>query len=360
MANEQKPQLRIGIIGAGIGGNHIKGYAQVKEAEVVAICDLNQERAQKTARDNGLNLDNVQIFADHREMLEKGDVDAVSVGVPNTLHRDISVSCMDAGKHVLCEKPLAMNVGEAQDIADAASRNNVKCMVGQVMRFRADSQFVKNRVLEGDLGRVYYARSGMLRKRGIPGYGGWFTTKAMSGGGPLIDIGVHMLDLAWWLCGCPKPLTVSGSTWAEFGPKGKGLGNWMNDQWKGRKPEGTFDVEDLAMGLIRFEGGITINLEVSWALNSRKDANWCQIFGAEGGAEWGENTAIFKDAGDIQTVVAPTLPKSEEWPGEMQHFVNSILNDTTPDPDATQGVTMIKMLSGLYESAALGREIEIK
>lgn len=351
-------KVRVGIIGAGIGANHVKGYAQVKEAEVVAICDINTERAQKLAEDNGLK--NVQIFSDFREMLEKGNVDAVSAGVPNTLHRDISVACMDAGKHVLCEKPLAMNVTEAQDIAAAAARNNVKCMVGQVMRFRADSQFIKHRVLDGDLGKVYYARSGWLRKRGIPGYGGWFTTKAMSGGGPLIDIGVHMLDLAWWLIGCPKPLTVSGSTFAEFGPRGKGLGGWMNDQWKGRKPEGTFDVEDLAVGLIRFEGGLTINLEVSWAINNRTDASWCQIFGNDGGAEWGENTGIFTDKGDIQTTLNPSLPASEEWPGEMQHFINSILNDTTPDPDATQGVTMIKMLSGLYESAALGREIEIK
>ncbi len=351
-------KVRVGIIGAGIGANHVKGYAQVKEAEVVAICDINTERAQKLAHDHGLQ--NVQIFSDFREMLEKGGVDAVSAGVPNTLHRDISVACMDAGKHVLCEKPLAMNVAEAQDIADAAARNNVKCMVGQVMRFRPDSQFIKQRVLDGDLGEIYYARSGMLRKRGIPGYGGWFTTKAMSGGGPLIDIGVHMLDLAWWLIGCPKPLTVSGSTFAEFGPRGKGLGNWMNDQWKGRKPEGTFDVEDLAVGLIRFEGGLTINLEVSWALHNRQDTSWCQIFGNDGGAEWGDNTGIFLDKGDIQTTLSPKLPASEEWPGETGHFIRSILNDTTPDPDATQGVTMIKMLSGLYESAALGHEIEIK
>ena len=355
MANEK---VRVGVIGAGIGNNHIRGLKEVKQAEIVGICDLNTARAQEVADAQGLK--NVQIFSNYHEMLDS--VDAVTIGLPNTLHRNASVECMNAGKHVLCEKPLAMNVEEAQDIADAADRNNVKCMVGQVMRFRADSQFVKHRVLDGDLGKVYYARSGMLRKRGIPGYGGWFTTKAMSGGGPLIDIGVHMLDLAWWLAGCPKPLTVSGSTYAEFGPRGLGLGGWMNDQWKGRKPEGTFDVEDLAMGLIRFEGGLTINLEVSWAIHNRAQTMWCQIFGADGGAEWGDNTAIFSDKGDIASVLEPQDLKSghgEEWTGEMQHFVDSILNDTTPDPDAKQGVSMIKMLSGIYESAKLGREIEI-
>lgn len=354
---DNSSKVRVGIIGAGIGQNHVKGYKTVKEAEIVALCDLNTERAQKLASDQG--LENVQIFSDYREMLEKGNVDAISVGVPNTLHRPVAVDCMDAGKHILCEKPLAMNSAEAQVIADAAARNNVKCMVGQVMRFRADSQFLKSRVLEGDLGRVYYARSGWLRKRGIPGYGGWFTTKELSGGGPLIDIGVHMLDLAWWLLGCPKPLTVSGSTFAEFGPRGKGLGGWMNDHWKGRKPEGTFDVEDLAMGMIRFEGGITLNLEVSWAVNNRQDVQWCNIFGSEGGAEWGSDSAIFKDAGDIPTIATPKLPASEEWHGETQHFIDSILNNTTPDPDANQGVTMMKMLDGIYESARLGREIAI-
>ena len=356
MANSK---VRVGIVGAGIGQNHIKGFKQVEEAEIVGLCDLNTERAKTVAEAQGLN--NLQIFSDYREMLQV--VDAVSLGVPNTLHRDVAVACMDAGKHVLCEKPLAMNVEEAQDIADAAARNDVKCMVGQVMRFRADSQFLKHRVLDGDLGRVYYARSGMLRKRGIPGYGGWFTTKAQSGGGPLIDIGVHMLDLAWWLCGCPQPLTVSGSTFAEFGPRGLGLGGWMNDQWKGRKPEGTFDVEDLAMGLIRFEGGLTINLEVSWALHNRAQTTWCQVYGADGGAEWGNDVAVFSDKGDIPTINSPQDMKSgggEEWAGEMRHFVHSILNDTIPDPDANQGVTMMKMLGGIYESARLGREIEIK
>jgi predicted dehydrogenase len=296
----------------------------------------------------------VAIYSDYRKMLQESGAEAVSVGVPNAMHRPIAVDCLNAGVHVLCEKPLSVTAREGQKIADAAAKNNRKCMVGQVNRFRADSRFLKTRITKGDLGALYYAHTGWLRKRGIPGFGGWFTTKEMSGGGPLIDIGVHMLDIAWWLCGCPQPLTVSGTTRAAFGPRGKGAGNW------GIAGGGTFDVEDFAAALIRCEGGITINVEVSWAIHSRKDSMWCQIFGEEGGAEWGENAAIFRDIENVPTTLSPELGASDPWRGQCEHFVQSILNDTTPDPDVRQGVQMMKMLEAVYKSAESGREVVIK
>ncbi|MBV9470226.1 MAG: Gfo/Idh/MocA family oxidoreductase [Abitibacteriaceae bacterium] len=345
--------LRIGIVGAGIGQAHIRGYKQVPEVEIAAICDLNEERARHVAHDN--ELAQAQIFADHRAMLDQVELDAVSVCVPNVAHRPIAVDCLNAGKHVLCEKPLAINAREAQKIADAASKNKLKCMVAQVNRFRADSIFLKQCIQNGDLGNIYYAHTGWLRKRGIPGYGGWFTTKELSGGGPLIDIGVHLLDIAWWLCGCPQPVSVMGVTYAEFGPRGKGVGGWGTST-----PEGTFNVEDLAVGLIRFANGLTINLEVSWAINNERERQWCQLFGNEGGCEWGENTVLNHEVNNIPTISKPDLPKRDPWQGEMQHFANAILNNTTPDPDATQGVTMMKMLDAIYKSAETKREVVIK
>lgn len=344
--------LRIGVIGAGIGQAHIRGYSKVQEAEVVAICDLNEARARSVARDNG--LEHAQIFADHRAMLDTVKLDAVSVCVPNIAHRPLAVDCLNAGKHVICEKPLAFNAAEAQQIAEAAAKNKRKCMVAQVNRFRADSIFLKQCIQDGQLGQVYYAHTGWLRKRGIPGYGGWFTTKAQSGGGPLIDIGVHLLDIAWWLCGCPQPVSVTGVTYAEFGPRGKGLGGGG-----AAKPEGTFDVEDLAVALIRFANGLTINLEVSWAINNAHERQWCQLYGNEGGCEWGENAGLYREMNNILTTTKADLPKRDPWQGEMQHFVDSILNDTTPDPDATQGVTMMKMLDAIYKSAETKREVVI-
>lgn len=349
----KEKQVKVGIIGVGIGTAHIHGYGKVPEAEIVALCDLNEERARQVAADNG--LDNVAIFTDHRAMLESVELDAVSVCLPNFLHRPVAVDCLDAGRHVICEKPLATSAAEAQAIADAAARNQKNCMVAQVNRFRNDSRYLKQMTDSGDLGRIYYAHTGWLRKKGIPGYGGWFTTKAQSGGGPLIDIGVHLLDIAWWLCGCPRPIAASGVTYAEFGPRGKGRGNWGVE----KKLEGTFDVEDLAVALLRFENGLTINLEVSWAIHNEKTRQWCQIFGSEGGCEWGENPALFRDINNAAVNSTIEIDAGEPWGGEMQHFINSILQNTTPDPDVTQGVTMMKMLDAIYLSAQTNREVVI-
>lgn len=349
-------QIRAGIIGAGIGQAHLAGYKQVPEAKVVAICDQNEERARKMAQDYEID---VEIYTDHREMIEKAGLDAVSVGVPNKFHRPLAVDCLEAGINVLCEKPLAMSAADGQLIADAADKSGKKCMVGQVNRFRSDSLFLKERINAGELGDIYYAHTGWLRKRGIPGYGGWFTTKELSGGGPLIDIGVHMLDIAWWLCGCPKPVTVSGITAAAFGPRKKGVSGYA-----GSDLSGTFDVEDLAAAIIRFENGLTINLEVSWAVHSRQHGEqWCQIYGNDAGAEWGvdgkERAAIFKTDDGVDLSLDAEPSGGDPWRGQISHFVHSILNNTTPDPDVHQGVQMMKMLDGIYDSAKAGREVTI-
>jgi predicted dehydrogenase len=353
MAKKPSEQVKVGIIGAGIGQSHIRGYKQVPNAQIVALCDMNTDRARQVAKD--LGVEHVEIYADYREMLDKAGVDAVSVGVPNFLHMPITVDCLNAGKHVLCEKPLAMTAKEGQKMADAAAKNKLKCMVGQVNRFRADSQYFKQLVQSGELGRIYYGHAVCLRKKGIPGYGGWFTTKAQSGGGPLIDIGVHLLDIAWWLAGAPNPVTVSGVTYAEFGPRKQGLGSWGQ-----RNMNGTFDVEDLAVGLIRFDNGLTLNLEVSWALHNQNTQMAAHLYGTEGGFDWGDKPGLFRDINGVAANSTLELGQADAWAGQTGHFVDCILNNKTPDPDVTQGVTMMKMLEGLYKSAAAGKEVAIK
>ena len=345
-------QVKIGVIGAGIGQSHIRGYKQVPQARIVALCDADENRARQTAREQNIE---VEIYTDYRAMLDKAELDAVSVGLPNYLHAPVTIECLKAGKHVLCEKPLAMNVKEAQKMAAAAAQYHRKCMVGQVSRFRADSLFFKKLIEAGELGNIYYAHAVSLRKKGIPGYGGWFTDKAQSGGGPLIDIGVHLLDVAWWLAGCPNPIAVCGATYAEFGPRGQGIGSGG-----ARDKNGIFDVEDLAVGLIRFDNGLTINLEVSWALHTRAPHMGVHLFGSEGGLDWGPHPALFRDINGIETILTPDLPKLDNWAGQSAHFVQCILEDKTPDPDVNQGVTMMKMLEGLYKSAATGKEIIVK
>jgi predicted dehydrogenase len=353
MAKQSTSKLRVGVIGVGIGQAHIQAYKQSPDVEIVALCDTNEHRAQTVAHSSELPA--AQIFSDYRAMLDSVQLDAVSIGLPNFLHRSVAVDCLRAGIHVLCEKPLALNAKEGQKIADAAAKNNRICMVGQVNRFRDDSRFLKSAIENGELGRTYYSHTGWLRKRGIPGYGGWFTTKDLSGGGPLIDIGVHLLDIAWWLCGCPNPVSVTGVTYAEFGPQGKGVGSYGKD----KQPEGTFDVEDLAVALIRFDNGLTINLEVSWALHNEKTRQWCQIFGTEGGCDWGEAPAFYKEMDNVSVNSALDIGMGEPWRNQIQHFVDCILQNKTPDPDATQGVQMMKMLDAIYKSAATGKEVRI-
>ncbi|HEY0072749.1 MAG TPA: Gfo/Idh/MocA family oxidoreductase [Abditibacteriaceae bacterium] len=345
-------QVKVGIIGAGIGQSHIRGYKQSPQAQIVALCDMNEERARQVAHEQNIEP---QIYGDYREMIDKAGLDAVSIGLPNYLHAPVTIECLQAGLHVLCEKPLAMNSKEAQKIADAAAKHNRKCMVGQVSRFRADSLFFKKLIEAGELGHIYYAHAVSLRKKGIPGYGGWFTNKAQSGGGPLIDIGVHLLDIAWWLAGCPQPIAVSGATYAEFGPHGQGIGSGG-----AHDPKGIFDVEDLAVGLIRFANGLTINLEVSWALHTKTPHMGAHLYGTLGGLDWGPQPALFQDINGIETVTTPDLPRLDNWAGQTAHFIHCILHDKTPDPDATQGVTMMKMLEALYKSAATNKEVTIK
>ncbi|MDF2440673.1 MAG: hypothetical protein JWN98_1657 [Abditibacteriota bacterium] len=346
--------VRVGIIGVGIGQAHIKGYSKVPQANIAALCDLDENRARQVAGDN--KLENVDIVSDYRALLDRSDIDAVSVCLPNSLHAPIAIAALQAGKHVICEKPLATTSKEAQKIADAATKSGKKCMVAQVKRFGPEARALKQIMESGALGNIYYGHAFWLRKRGIPGYGGWFTTKAMSGGGPLIDIGVHLLDAAWWLAGCPQPVAVMGATYAEFGPKGKGLGGWGVQ----KNPKGTFDVEDLAVGLIRFANGMTINLEVSWALHTERENQGVELFGSDGGCEWTNSVALFREVNNLPTVSKLEIPSGDAWQGEMQHFIDSILNDTTPDPDAAQGVWMMKMLEGLYKSAETKREVVIK
>jgi len=347
-------KVRVGVIGVGIGRSHLKGYSNVAEAEVAAICDLDEARAHAAVEQFG--LDNATIYTDHRALLENPDIDAVSVCLPNFLHQPIAVEALNAGKHVICEKPLAMTAAQAQEIADAAERNGRKCMVAQVNRFRQDSQYLKKVLSENQLGDIYYAHCGVLRRSGIPGYGGWFTTKSKSGGGPLIDLGVHLLDLTWWLAGSPKPVSVTGVTYAEFGPHKKGIGRWGVEQ----KTEGTFDVEDLAAAFIRFENGLTINLEVSWALYLEKTKMWSHLYGKKGGAAWGDNVTLISDINGAPATTHVDVPAGDSWTGEMQHFIDSIINDTPTDPGADQGVTMMKMLEAIYKSAETKREVIIE
>ena len=341
--------VRVAIIGAGIGRQHLRGYMGVAGAQISAICDLDPARAALLIEENGLQ--NVQVFADYRALLAAHCVDAVSLCVPNALHASIAVECLQNGLHVLCEKPLAINAPEAQTIADAARKSGKICMVGQVLRFRDDVLALKNEIDSGKIGEIYYARTMARRVRGIPKWGGWFTQQNMAGGGPLIDTGVHIIDLAWWLCGCPRPISASATTYAKFGPQklGLGAGGVGNEN-------GVFDVEDLAAGLVRFENGLSIHFEATWAIHAPKDERFCHLHGTQGAIIWDDAPKIIDQNGVVTQI---SQSSGDAWTREMAHFIDCIQNGKTPDPDAAQGVVMMQILDALYRSAREGQEIRI-
>ena len=339
--------FNLAIIGTGIGRQHLRGALGVPGVHIAALCDVDIARAGAMIEE--FELQGAVAVRDYRELLEMKNLDAVSVCVPNALHATIAIACLSAGLHVLCEKPLATNAADALEIVNAARDNNRACMVGQLLRFREDVRELKKRA--GEIGQPYYARAVARRANGIPKWGSWFTRNAMSGGGPLIDTGVHIIDLAWWLAGSPRPISASATTYGELGARKIGLGmGGIGDA------NGKFDVEDLAAGLIRFEGGFSIHFESSWALYADKDTRLCHIHGTQGALLWGDDAKIIDADGSIEAIHAEP---GDAWQREIAHFVSCVQNGVAPQPDAATGLTMMKMLDALYESAREGREVEI-
>ena len=207
-------KIKIGIIGLGWPGReHLKGYKQCADAEVVALCDMNTELAGQQTKEHDI----AHLFTDHKQMFKEIDLDAGSVCLPNFLHAPITLDALKAGKHVICEKPPALDAKQARKMADTAKKNKLTLMYALCLRFGGAAKLAKDYIEQGELGEIYYGRAVYHRRRGIPmGSGSWFVDKKRSGGGALIDIGVHALDSAWWLMGCPKPVSVSGSAYQKF------------------------------------------------------------------------------------------------------------------------------------------------
>ncbi|MHB0998139.1 MAG: Gfo/Idh/MocA family protein [Armatimonadota bacterium] len=343
-------KVGVGVIGVGIGSFHIQGYQQCPEAEVVAVCDLNEARAKATAEQYSIP----NVYSDYNEMLKREDIDAVSVCTPNFLHAPISIAAFEAGKHVICEKPLAMNPQEGEAMVAASKKAGKLFMTAFNNRFRGDTQVLKKFIENGDLGEIYFGKTGWIRRKGIPGMGGWFTTKSKSGGGPLIDIGVHVLDLALWLMGNPKAVTVTGTTYAKFGPKGEGTGGWGIAE-----ADGSFDVEDLASGFIRLDTGATLMLEASWASHIKQDMIYTSLCGTKGGADV-DPLRIYTDINGVPSDITPSYPQVAGHIMEIKHFVDCLVNGTELISTGEHGLEVVRILDAIYKSAATGKEISLK
>ncbi len=342
--------LRVGVIGLGIGRKHIEGWREHPLAQVVAIADLDEVRLAAVGEEFAI----AQRYAAPKDMLARAALDVVSVCTPNKFHKDLTLAALAAGCHVLCEKPMAMNAAEGREMLEASRRAGKRLMIDFSFRFAAQSQALKAQVEAGVFGEFYFGRSAWHRRRGMPNFGGWFGSKALAGGGPLIDLGVHRLDLALWLMGYPQPEWVMGSTYnAIAGPLAAQSGK-------------QFDVEDLAAGFIRFKNGATLVLEASWAANiAEAELMETRLLGTRAGLLQRNVNESYTFSADIylERDGAPFDMHMHTPPGParsaMHHYADAILNDRPHDATGEQGLMVMEILDAIYESARTGAPVKV-
>ncbi|HBN83455.1 MAG TPA: gfo/Idh/MocA family oxidoreductase, partial [Clostridiales bacterium] len=339
---------------------HLDAWTTNPNVEVIAVCDILRDRAERASQKHGIP----HVFEDYKDLIALEELDLVDICTPNKFHSEIAVAALNAGKNVMCEKPDAINNEEVLKMQQAYEKSGKLLMVMRNNRFTAESAFVKKYVQDGKMGEVYYAKCGWVRRRGIPGKGGWFTTKELSGGGPLIDLGVHMMDLTIWLMGNPRPVSVVGSTYSKFGESST-KADTVNATFGDAKADGIYDVEDLATGYVKFDNGATMVIEFSWAENIETEGRYYELMGTKAGAKWhsGYNNgklSIFGEEQGITTNIEPNFKKSgkrEQHAGNLDHVVDCLLGKAEPIFKPQQGVDMIKIISAIYESAETGKEV---
>ena len=353
-------KLRTAVIGVSVGRFHLDGYTSDPNNELVAICDANPTVLAEMG--DKYKVSEKDRLTDYKALLQRDDVEAVSIALPNFLHEPVAIAAFEAGKHVLCEKPLSLDSPSGQRILDASKAAGKTLMVCYNHRYRPEIVWLKNQIMNGEFGDVYAAKAGWMREGWIPTHGAWFTDKARSGGGALIDLGVHVLDLALWLLGYPKPVSVNGASFNKFVSRGQ------KTRPRHMKPA-TNDVEDLGMGFIRFDNGAALMFESAWATHREPDQDgiFVRLFGSEAGANFftgaanGETVSAFRYVNDEPTALTPKLQQSG-IPGHsraVSHFIDSVLNNKMPESPGEHGLIGLKIIDAIYESNRTGHEVSL-
>lgn len=349
-------KIRVGIIGVGsISKVHIDSYLKNDNIELVAFCDINKQRLNEMMKNYNISKG----YTDAEEMLKSENLDAVSVCTWNCAHAECSILALNYGVNVLCEKPMAMNTNEALKMKEAAIKNNKILMVGLVRRFGEDLQIIKDIVENKILGEIYLAKGKYLRRNGCPG--GWFSDIEKSGGGPLIDLGVHTLDMMMYLLNSSIPISVYGFTFDNIGAQKnikKTAGYKSSNQ-----ADNIYNVEDFAGAVIRFENNIIIQLEASYSLFIEDDTESIEIFGNKGGIQLGKNLKLSTNLNDYMAnsiINIDTSFKFENaFQNEINHFIDCIKNNAQPIASMDIGITNMKILDAIYQSAKTGHEIQV-
>lgn len=348
--------IRLGFIGAGnIANVHMEMFGKLQDSvELAGVTDVYLSLAEARAKQHNI----AKVYATSEDLLADPAIDAVVIGVSNEWHAPIAVKALEAGKHVLLEKPMAINLAAAKTIVQAHRNAGTVLMIPHQLRWESVAMQVKEQADKGALGRIYHVKAGWLRRKGIPGWGTWFTQMNKSGGGPLIDLGVHMLDLSLYLMGNPRPVSVFGSTYAEFGPRKKGIGTWGKPDWNG-----VYDVEDFATALIKLDNGASLSLDVSWAALLETDSRpYVHLLGTEGGAALrGTSGMLMSEQFDREANVELSAPKDDEGSRirMSRHFVECIRGNRQPITSVMTGYTNNLILDAIYESSRSGREVQL-
>ena len=351
-----KQKVKVGIVGLGaIGKVHADAYAHCPDAELMALCDVDAGRQAALGETYQVR----DRFTDYRDLL-KTDVEAISICVGNHLHREVAVAALRAGKHILLEKPMAMNANQAADIIAAQKKARKVVQIGMARRQVPEAQLIREEVQSGRLGEIYHMRAVMIRRRGIPGLGGWFTTKAVSGGGPLIDIGVHWFDLCMYLSGQWHPTRVSAMTYAKFGANMRAykyVGMWAGPP----NYAGVCDVEDYAAGLVRFGRKATLSFEIAWAANS-EESSYIELMGDKGGVRAMDGKPL-KILTEYEGRVADITPQfnadSNNFHVQAAKFLAACRGECPPAATSAEGLTVMRLIDGVYKSAQSGQEVAL-
>ena len=350
-------KLKVAVIGVGgISAYHIEPYMKNPNVELYALCDIDEAKLKL----KGEKYNITRLYTDAETMLtELPEIDAVSVCTSNDAHAKCSIIALNKGKHVLCEKPMAKNYNEALEMIKAQQESGKTLGVGFVRRYGKDAELAKEFIDNGKLGEVYYAKARYVRRNGCPGR--WFGDIEKSGGGPLIDLGVHVIDLVRYLCGSPKAVSVYGCTFSKLKnrPNIKSPRIFLGSDQVNTTPD-VFNVEDLATALVRFDNGLVLSVETSFTLNTEGDDGAVEIFGTKGGLKFNPELKFYTEMENYMVDVSfpnPVKFESEGFAAQINGFVDMAINGTEFRGDSESGLELMRIIDAIYLSAKTGHEV---
>jgi predicted dehydrogenase len=348
-------KLRVAVIGCGgISDLQIKSLQAMSEVEIVAGVDIDAQKLKSTGEKFGIS----KLFSDWNKMLSAVRPHAVTICTPNAVHVEPTIDCLNAGAHVMVEKPMAMNPAECQKMIDAAKKNRKKLAVGFQYRFHPNTEFLRRARDDGRFGKIMFVKCQALRRRGIPNWG-VFGQKKLQGGGPMIDIGVHVIEMAHDVMGSPKPVSATANTWTTLGNKKSDVASmWPNWDYK------TYTVEDLAIGQIRFDNGAIMQIEASFAAHIKEDVWNFTLVGDKGGCQW-DPPLIFTDRAGTMVNESPAFVGARSdfaylFEMKLRNWVDACAHGKPLRAPGEAGLAVQKILDGVYRAADAGREVEIK